>query len=321
MRGLPQPHDLLDLRRGERVVRGGPDISFLVVLAVALCGCLPTRSGRPRRVVYRSPKETQWARRNRTTRDSRRFIIVASALFIVAACDGLKRSGKTKPAGVLVSAVDTSDSTDISKRCGEATAPIQTLLDDRRLRRLDVLILGTGDNATGGEPRVVVPWTTYLPARKLYGTRADAERERLAWLADVANMCRAAIRPSKASPVYEMVERSLASIVAHCTELDHAGFGCVRRMLSVSSDLRSTHGAFGRYLRALSKRPKKPPPAPQPFDVTGVETRVCGLSNTDAGDGISAEIVLQAWQTVLGRSIAIDPVCAVERDSSSEAQR
>lgn len=117
----------------------------------------------------------------------KRTILIVLAL--LAGCDGLKRSGsgKTKPAGVLVSAVDVSGSTDISSRCGEAIAPIRALLDDRRLRRLDVLILGTGDDATGGEPRVIVPWTTYAPARNLYSTRANAERERLAWLADVGD--------------------------------------------------------------------------------------------------------------------------------------
>lgn len=239
-------------------------------------------------------------------------LILAATVLCLVACN-VKRTGKAKAAAVLVVGLDTSGSTDIARRCGEVVAQVHALLDDRHLRRLDILILGTGDHATGGEPRVIVPWTTYVPNHNLYGTRVSAERERLGWLAAVERACRAAIRPSKASPVYEMVERSLASIAAHCGELEHAGFSCPRKVLSVASDLRSTYGAFGRYLKALAKRPKKPPPPPKPFDLAGVEAHVCGFSNTHAGDGLPADIVLQAWQTVFGKSVPIDPTCAVER--------
>lgn len=248
------------------------------------------------------------------------FALNCMTLFALAACD-LKRSGRAKPAVVLVVALDASESTDVSRRCDEAVARIRPLVDDRRLRRLDILVLGTGDAATGGEPRAIVPWTTYVPARGLYETPQASERLRADWVASVGEACRAAIRPSKASPVYEIASRSLASIHAHCAELEHVGFACARKALAVHSDFRSTFGAFGRYLKALAKRPKRPPPPPSALDLADVTPQLCGFSNTDAGDGLPADIVLLAWQTALGPTVVIDPVCPVDRAPTPQAAR
>lgn len=241
-------------------------------------------------------------------------IAFALALF---ACRHGERAHRR--AAVYVGLADISASTDVAQRCAELMATLRPLTDDTRLRRIDALLLATGDAATG-EPRVLVPWTVWSPSANLFETPDDAEKERRAWLAGVDRTCRAAIRVSDVSPVYEGVRAAKAAVAARCTDLGHQGFDCTRKALAVKSDLRSTYGAFGAYLRALAKPNKhKTAAAPPRLDLDGIETSWCGLSNTTIADGLSIEVVLRAWGGVLGAAPLVDPTCERAQLATREA--
>ena len=233
----------------------------------------------------------------------------ALALLAVTACTAIEPRGGPRPLAVFVGVADVSGSASIENRCAELSARLRTVVEDRRTRRLDVLALATGEGMAG-EPRVLVPWTTYVPTTGLYETPGAAVRHRTAWVAEVERTCRANLRPGGTSPVFEAVERGLQAITARCEEVTRMGFRCTRKVLAVQSDLRSTHGDFGAYLRGLAvKKPKKAPALPRRLAADGVELSFCGLSNTDAGDGLPAEAVLAGWSEVLGRRIVVDPTC------------
>lgn len=235
----------------------------------------------------------------------------AIVLFAATACSALEPPSGPAPFTLIVNASDVSGSVDAKTRCPELSARLRPLVEDRRTRRLDVLALATGEGATG-EPRVLVPWTTYVPAAGLYETPGAAARHRAEWIAGVERVCRENLRPSGASPVYEVVERALQAIAARCDEAARERRRCERKILAVHSDLRSTHGAFGARLRALAAR--KPPKKDAKFfrlPVDGIETSFCGVSNTSAGDGLPAEVVLAAWSEAIGRPLVFDPTCAV----------
>lgn len=236
--------------------------------------------------------------------------VAAPALLVaVASCSAIAPREGPRPITVIVSVSDVSGSTDVQSRCAELAARLHPVVEDRRTRRLDVLALATGDGPAG-EPRVLVPWTTYVPTTGLYETPGAAVRHRTAWVAEVERTCRANLRPGGTSPVFEAVERGLQAITARCEEVTRMGFRCTRKVLAVQSDLRSTHGDFGAYLRGLAvKKPKKAPALPRRLAADGVELSFCGLSNTDAGDGLPAEAVLAGWSEVLGRRIVVDPTC------------
>lgn len=214
-----------------------------------------------------------------------------------------------------VNVADVSGSGDISARCDEVSARLKLVLSNPRLRRLDALVLGTG-GATG-EPTVLVPWTTFVPTERLFESPDEDRRARTAWLGRVAATCRAAIRPSLASPVYEAADRALAAIASRCADLASSGIACARKLLAIESDLRSTWGGFGRYMRAIARH-RRTREHPKPLALGGVELYLCGLSNTDAKDGLSSETVMAAWTSVLGRRPEIDPTCAADPAPSKE---
>lgn len=240
----------------------------------------------------------------------RRSALALAALATAAGCDKL-RVGKRRGATVVVALVDPSTSTDAAARCGEALVAIRGAVEERRVRRVDVLVLATG-NAASGEPELLVPWTTYAPNGELYATPALKARGREEFLERVHSRCRAQLAPTDASPVYEGVARALASIAARCHELQPTKTPCERRVLFVASDLRSTHGTFGQYLRRKTGKKAKPVSAPSQLDTSDVELSVCGVSNTAGADGLSTESVLAAWREVLGDGVTFAPTCEVD---------
>lgn len=215
-----------------------------------------------------------------------------------------------RPAGVLVGVADVSGSTDATTRCAELLASLTPLTTEVHLRRLDVLFLATGDDATG-EPRVLLPWTTWSPSAELFEAPDAADKQRRVWLAAAYRTCTANIRPSDVSPVYEGVRAARAAIDAHCHDLERAGFTCTRKALAVKSDLRSTYGPFGAYLRALAKPPKRGhlPEPPTRLNLDGIDASFCGTANTGIRDGLSVELVLKAWAAALGAAPIADPTC------------
>jgi hypothetical protein len=236
-------------------------------------------------------------------------MMIAAAATAVA-CSDLAPKGDGKPLSILVDVADVSGSGDIGTRCAEVSARVRSVVDDPRTRQLDLLVLSTG-GATG-EPGVLVPWTTYEPTAGLYEVPEHAARQRAEWLSGVERSCAARLRPSSVSPVYEAVRRALEAIEARCADRARQRYRCARKMLAVQSDLRSTHGQFGAYLCGLATRcrPEKAVPDALRIELGDVELSVCGFSNTDAGDGLPAEVVRRAWADVLGRPVVVDPVCA-----------
>jgi len=240
------------------------------------------------------------------------MLVLAAAVvaFFAASCSFLEPRGGLPPITVDLIVSDVSGSVDVQSRCAELAARVRPLVEDRRTRRLDLLALATG-GATG-EPDVLVPWTTYTPGTGLYESPGAAARHRADWVAGVERVCRENLRRQSISPVYEAVERALQAIDARCEEGAREHFRCERKVLTVQSDLRSTHGAFGQHLRALAagKPPKKNSTSFR-LPVDGIETSFCGVSNTSAGDGLPSEVVFAAWSEALGRPLVVDPTCAI----------
>lgn len=203
-------------------------------------------------------------------------------------CSALEPQGGGRPLTVLVDVADVSGSGDITARCAEVAARVRPVIEDPHTRHLDLLALATG--STAGEPSVLVPWTTYAPAAGLYESPASTARQRAAWLLGVERTCVARLRPSDVSPVFEAMQRALEAIEARCGDRARERYRCARKLLAVQSDLRSTFGPFGAYLRSLARRRPKQAPAPAAPRLTlgDVELSLCGFSNTDAGDGLPA---------------------------------
>jgi len=149
---------------------------------------------------------------------------------------------------------------DVQARCAEVAARLRPVVEDPRTRRLDLVVFATG--GASGEPTALVPWTAYAPASGLYESPERSARQRSEWLQGVERSCAAHLRPSRFSPVFEAVERALEAIEARCGERAKERFRCTRKLLAVQSDLRSTFGRFGAYLRTLagSRRAKKARP-------------------------------------------------------------
>ena len=237
--------------------------------------------------------------------------IAVVAVLVTLACAALAPGGDGRPLVLLVDLVDVSGSVDLVNRCAEVVARVRPVLEDPRTQELDLLVLATGGASL--EPDVLIPWTRYVAVGGLYESRSALARARTAWISGVEQACRERLRAQDFSPVYEAVVRALEALSARCADRAGEGRACSRRILSVHSDLRSTSGLFGTYLRALSgKRTAKAPVAPPRLAVEGVELSFCGLSNTDAGDHLPAEVVRRAWSEVLGRPLLADPTCATE---------
>jgi hypothetical protein len=239
--------------------------------------------------------------------------LAPAALAVLAlSCSAVSPQGGGRPLTVLVDVADVSGSGDITTRCAEMAARIRPVIEDPHTRHLDLLALATG--AAAGEPSVLVPWTEYAPAAGLYESPESIARQRAAWLLGVERTCVARLRSSDVSPVFEAVQRALEAIEARCGERTRERYRCARKLLAVQSDLRSTSGPFGAYLRSLARRRPKQAPVPVAPRLTlgDVELSLCGFSNTDAGDGLPAEVVLAAWREALGRPVVADPTCATD---------
>jgi hypothetical protein len=102
-------------------------------------------------------------------------------LALVAGCLKLPAlpEAKAKPVTAIVIGVDQSTPNASTRRCAEVTARAREVLGQPGLRRLDVLVLGSGGTASGSEPVTLVPWRSWLPDGPLYEhpDKADAARE------------------------------------------------------------------------------------------------------------------------------------------------
>jgi len=230
-------------------------------------------------------------------------VIVAAAC--AAGCE-LPKIGGDRAATVVAVMLDASLSTDTTTRCAELTARVSPILRSRA-RRVDLLVLGTGDRRSG-QPRVVVPWTSFVPDGAFLEGEDEGDRKAAAWLSGVRARCEASLAPADSSPVFEAVEASASALHARCEALATERYACTRTVLAVHSDLRSNHGAFGRYLVAYVKAKRKRPAPPVTLDLGDIELQVCGTVNSSSRSTESAA-VLEAWEQALGRDITADPTC------------
>lgn len=232
-----------------------------------------------------------------------------SAFVVAVACTTgceLPKTGGARAATVVVVTLDASPSTDATSRCAELTARVSPILHSRT-RRVDLLVLGTGDRRSG-QPRVVVPWTTFVPDGAFLEGASEGDSKAASWLDGVRARCEATLVTTDSSPVFEAVEASASALHARCEALATERYACTRTVLAVHSDLRSNHGAFGRYLVAYVKAKHKKPSPPVALDLGDIELQVCGTVNTSER-GTENAAVLEAWKHALGRDIAADPTC------------
>lgn len=232
-----------------------------------------------------------------------------AALVATVACAAgckLPKTGGARAATVVAVALDASPSTDTTSRCAELAARVEPILHSRT-RRIDLLVLGTGDRRSG-QPRVVVPWTTFVPDGAFLEGATEGDRTAAAWLERVRARCETTLVTADSSPVFEAVEASISALQARCAALATERYACTRTVLAIHSDLRSNHGAFGRYLAAYTKAKHKKPSPPVTLDLGDVELQVCGTVNTSER-GAENAAVLEAWKQVLGRDFSADPTC------------
>lgn len=249
---------------------------------------------------------------------ARKRLVAHCALAVTATvtlgCE-IPKTGGNRAATVVAVALDASRSTDATDRCAELAARVSQILHSRA-RRIDIIVLATGDRRSG-QPRVVVPWTTFVPDGAFLEGESDGDRKAATWLESVRARCEATLVTADSSPVFEAAQASVSAIRARCEALAAERYACTRAVLAIHSDLRSNHGDFGRYLAAYVKAKGKKPSPPATLDLGGIELQVCGTVNT-SGRGTENAAVLEAWREALGRDITADPTC--ERDASDGAR-
>lgn len=234
--------------------------------------------------------------------------LAAAAATALAACSLPAADREGRPADVAVVVLDVSGSTDAAARCAELSARLRPIVRGRA-HRVDALALATGGAATG-QPRTLVGWTSYAAPSGFFEGGGDATGAQEAWLSRMRESCASAVRGEGASPVFEAVEAAAAAVASRCGSLAGQGFACSRRVVAVHSDLRSSFGPFGRYLKAHAKAKGAALPPATP-DLRGVELQLCGTANTNAR-GAAPPALLEAWGKALGRGLSADPTC--ERD-------
>lgn len=254
--------------------------------------------------VTKNDNQTHVHGRVPATRTAARSAVIAAAA-CVAGCE-LPKIGGGRAATVVAVVLDASPSTDPTSRCAELTARVSPILRSRA-RRVDLLVLGTGDRRSG-QPRVVVPWTTFVPDGAFLEGEDEGDRKAAAWLSGVRARCETTLLTADSSPVFETVEASASALRARCEALATERYACTRTVLAVHSDLRSNQGAFGRYLAAYLKAKHKKPSPSVKLDLGDIEMQVCGTANSSSR-GTENAAVLEAWEQALGRDITADPTC------------
>jgi hypothetical protein len=161
---------------------------------------------------------------------------VAVALVILS-CWGCKLPPPASPeTRVLVVAVDSSPSSRAGDRCAEVQARVEAAISDPAAAALDVLVLASGDDL---EPATVIPWEHFSPAERLYGDLDAEELERDTVINRFGARCRARLRASARSPIFQLVKRGTEALQARCAEIEKAGGRCApTSILALQSDLR-----------------------------------------------------------------------------------
>lgn len=224
---------------------------------------------------------------------------------------------KTSPmeVGVLVGGLDASASGDSTVQCDEVVAQIERLLALPGVKRLDVALYQMGDTETGGEPRVLVPFTRFSPRARLFMDAAKRQAERQTWMNAIVAQCRGRLIRTKTSPIFQAISRAVESIAAHCTELSRQKEVCSQKALFISSDLReSAEPAIALRLAPVKPRVRPPVlPTLPTINIEGLTVTMCGVANYHVGKGgeeSSAGVVLGVWRRVLVPSMPpVDASC------------
>jgi len=238
----------------------------------------------------------------------KQVLLMIAALFITA-CFKLP-APQPRLVTTLVVVLDQSTPKAEARRCGELSARLDEILGRPGVKRLHVLVLGTGDQSTGFEPDTVVPWTKWSPDGALFEHPDRAVAVRREWLASVRSTCEKTIRARRVSPIFTATDRAVASLNGHCSEIGRQRSDCQDRLLALHSDLRENAQVQTREaLRELSRRLFDPngdrlPPPPVPrIDTKGIDVRVCGIADTSVGQGerlVQPSVVIEVWKWVLG---------------------
>lgn len=234
---------------------------------------------------------------------------VASALI---ACARLPAPSLDKVAVAAV-VLDLSTSTDASTRCDELRARVQSYLELPDTERFDVVVFGTSDESTDGQPVVLIPWKRYQPEHRLYGKRQHHEQRRDIWLNEMRSQCQTGLRLPERSPIYAGIATAVDSVAAHCTELQQHRLECGLRLLAIHADMaeNSVPALTARLeevqrLQGRGRKITKRPAALPRIDLssfTGIT--VCGVANhlAQAQAGYSTATLHHVWEEVLGEKL------------------
>lgn len=242
----------------------------------------------------------------RTIQTAPPLYLLPLAMYLLAGC-------KLPPAApaetqVLVAVLDSSRSARAGDRCNEVEARLGATLSKQSAESIDVLVLGTGDDL---EPTVIVPWRHFSPAERMYGDPAGEARERAVFTAELAARCRATLKASRRSPIFQAAKRGVEAVRAHCVELERDGGRCAAGpILAIHTDLHETEDP--RLSQGLHKAKSGAAITPLPkINLSGIDVRVCGYAEyagrTTGGD------VVAVWREVLDDRATFDPVCQVEQ--------
>ena len=234
--------------------------------------------------------------------------------FLVGIAFALFATSQSRPVTATVEVADLSTSF-VEDPCGGVAAGVRHVLTLRGVRRLDVLVLGTGDAATALEPVVLVPWKRWESSGALFERPGRSQAAREAWVGSIDRVCRTAARKTTLSPIYTAVRRGAESLRAHCAELERRGERCDRQLMYVHSDMREN--ANEKISRRLAAGTVRAPPVDLPrIAASDLELHICGVSQTHAGRGdtvVTPDALSVVWSEVLGSpNLQFEAACPVD---------
>jgi hypothetical protein len=202
--------------------------------------------------------------------------------------------------------------------CDIAAARVHETLFTRGTKRLDVLVLGTGDARTASEPVVLVMWARFEPTPGLFEQPGAADAARARWVEELHSRCRLGVNTPAGSPIFAALRRAVASLAAHCRELDARREHCKAQLLHLASDLRENgdRAIFQHLIAASAGRTARV--ALPHLDLGAVRiASVCGVSMTRVAPGephITADALVTVWSAVLGEALPpLDAGCPSRR--------
>lgn len=244
------------------------------------------------------------------------FLLIGIALGLLVGCEpSLKPSVPRRD--VLAIVIDASSSARLAEgqtiadlRCQEAVAVVEQALHEPGLRQLDVLVLATGGTGTSNEGRVIIPWRSFASTSRLFGKNRSRATQQREFLQSLEAACRTALKSENTSPIFFAIERAATSLAEQTHQRSPGDDATVSRSLIVLSDLReNVHHGIKAYLVAVSRSvrrgttiPSRPSGVPQ-LMLSGIATRICGLSEHAGGNAddlaVVPEAVTIAWKTIL----------------------